>query len=119
MKYTMQERLAWGFLFPQFSDLLTLDTCHAIKEKIKLTKEEMLSVDFSVVEDGRVWFDDKKEGPPKEVVFEDAEIYLMQDLLREKINTKKVPVDARTVCHKIQELVPKETRPEQKRPKPK
>ena len=119
MKYTIVERLAWGFLFPQFSDLLTLDTCHSIKQKIKLSGDELKAVDYQAVGDGRSWFDPSKEGPPKEIKFEDAEIYLMQDLLREKIKAKQVPSDARTVCHKIQELEPKEKRPEQTKQKPK
>lgn len=107
-----------GFLFPQMSDLHTLDTCDDIKKKMLLSPAEKKKVHFEVQADGGLWFDDKKEGPPKDIPLSDAEIYLLQDLLREKITAKQVPAEARTVCHKIQELVPKEKRPKQKPKKP-
>jgi len=119
MKVSFHERLGMAFLFPQFSDLLTLDICHEIKEKSKLSIEEMQSVDWKSTGPGMAWFDESKEGPQKDIKLSDAEIYLMQDLLREKVTAKQVPVESRTVCHKIQDLVPKEKRPEVKKPKPK
>ncbi|MBE9551737.1 MAG: hypothetical protein IMF13_06775 [Proteobacteria bacterium] len=117
MKFLIQDRLNMGFIFPLMADLLTLDTCHEIKEKVKLSVKEMEQVDYQNTGDGRAWIDNTKQGPPKEISFTDSEIYLLQDLLREKINAKQVPSDAREVCHKIQDLVPKEKRPENKRPK--
>ncbi|KKL81224.1 hypothetical protein LCGC14_1996900 [marine sediment metagenome] len=118
MKFTIEQRMTMGFLFPMMADLLTLDVCEGVKQKMKLTEAEKQKVDYRLLPDGGLWFDNKKEGAPKEVPLTDAEIYMLQDLLREKITAKQVPAESRLVCHKVQELVPKEKRPKQKPNKP-
>lgn len=104
MKLNFSERLRMGFLFPQMGDMLELQIAHEIKEKIKLSVDEMKVVDYKRLPDGNAWFDDAKEPPARDFRFTNTEITFLQDKLDEKNKSKTIPAECFAIGQRIKKL---------------
>lgn len=104
MKLTFAERLRMGFLLPQMEDMLVLEIADGIKQKIKLSAEEMTEVDYKRLPDGNSWFDDKKEPPPKDIKFNNIEISFLKQELEKKHTAKQIPAECFSLSQRIRKL---------------
>lgn len=103
MKLTIKDRIVITQLFPKESDLKEMAYCKEIKEKVFMSSEEMDSIDFRILENGGMAWDDEK-CVDKEIDFTIKEISFLDSQVDRLDLEKKITLDIVDICKTIKSV---------------
>ena len=100
MKLTVKDRIVVTQLFPKESDLKEMAYCKEIKEKVFMSTEEMELIEFRILDNGGMaWEDEKCED--KEINFTIKELAFLDTQVDRLDSEKKITLDIVEVCKAI------------------
>lgn len=102
MRLSYLERLLIGNLYPKEGDILTQLLVKSIKEKVKLTKEEIKKIGLQKYPNGKLRYESKKEKEIK-INFTEDELKLLKEQVNRLDEQKKVTQELLNLCVKIKE----------------
>jgi len=101
MKLTIKERVTIVALYPRESDLITQVLVKDLKEKIKLSQEEIKEIELKKEGMGYVWNTQKAKN--KDIDFTKMEIIFLKEQVDRLDKEKKISLDLIDICLKIRE----------------
>ena len=102
MKLTFRDRITLETILPERADLLTQAVSQDIREKTKVTQDEIEEAKLERVGSGYVWNEENTK--TKNIEFTDAEINLLKDGVERLDKEKNITKDNVTLCQKIKDL---------------